>query len=89
MTYFFEDFPVGETSEYGAYRVTREAIVAFARQFDPQPFHSRQNTAASYFSAISFIRRSEHPATLIAKTFRLALGFLRRSQRVLHRLVIE
>ena len=35
----FEDFPVGEVAEYGATKVTAEAIVAFARQFDPQVFH--------------------------------------------------
>jgi acyl dehydratase len=36
---YFEDFPPGECIEYGAYPVTQEAIVDFARQFDPQPFH--------------------------------------------------
>ena len=36
---FFEDFPVGEVVDYGAYHVTADEIVAFAREFDPQPFH--------------------------------------------------
>ena len=36
---FWEDFPVGQVREFGAYRVTREAVLAFAREFDPQPFH--------------------------------------------------
>ena len=35
----FEDFPQGLTLEYGAYEVTREEIISFASQFDPQPFH--------------------------------------------------
>jgi acyl dehydratase len=35
----FEDFPVGEVVTYGRYEVTAEEIVAFAREFDPQPFH--------------------------------------------------
>ena len=35
----FEDFPVGEVVSYGRYEVTVEEIVAFAREFDPQPFH--------------------------------------------------
>jgi acyl dehydratase len=35
----FEDFPVGEVALYGAYRLTREAILDFAREYDPQPFH--------------------------------------------------
>ena len=41
----FEDFHPGETSEYGAYRVTGEEIVAFAREFDPQPFHLDEDAA--------------------------------------------
>lgn len=36
---YFEDFPVGEIFEFGDRLVTAEAIVEFARQFDPQPFH--------------------------------------------------
>jgi len=36
---FFEDFQIGSVREYGAYEVTRDAIIAFAREFDPQPFH--------------------------------------------------
>ncbi len=29
----------GQTFEYGAHEVTREAIIEFASEFDPQPFH--------------------------------------------------
>jgi acyl dehydratase len=36
---YWEDFPVGSTREFGGMTVTRESIVAFAREFDPQPFH--------------------------------------------------
>ena len=36
---YFEDFPPGEVVEYGDLLVTAEDIVAFAREFDPQPFH--------------------------------------------------
>lgn len=35
----FEDFEPGQVYELGSTTVTEEAIVAFARQFDPQPFH--------------------------------------------------
>ena len=35
----FEDFAEGAIYEYGAHEVTREAIIEFAREFDPQPFH--------------------------------------------------
>ena len=36
---YFEDFPAGEVREYGERGVTAEEIVAFAQQFDAQPFH--------------------------------------------------
>lgn len=35
----FEDFTPGETISYGDKEVTAGEIVAFARRFDPQPFH--------------------------------------------------
>jgi acyl dehydratase len=36
---YFEDFRPGQTVELGSRTVTEEEIVAFARQWDPQPFH--------------------------------------------------
>jgi acyl dehydratase len=36
---YFEDFPVGRHFECGPYHVTREEIIEFAREFDPQPHH--------------------------------------------------
>ncbi|WP_322514227.1 MaoC family dehydratase [Rhodopseudomonas palustris] len=36
---FLEDMRVGQRREIGAYTFTAENIVAFAEQFDPQPFH--------------------------------------------------
>ena len=35
----FEDFEPGQVYELGSKVVTEDEIVAFARQFDPQPFH--------------------------------------------------
>ncbi|MDH3580862.1 MAG: MaoC family dehydratase [Hyphomicrobiales bacterium] len=35
----WEDFEVGRTIALGEKHVTREEIVAFATEFDPQPFH--------------------------------------------------
>lgn len=35
----FEDFTIGRIFELGSVTVTQEAIIAFATQFDPQPFH--------------------------------------------------
>jgi acyl dehydratase len=36
---YFEDFHVGDIFDLGSVQVTEEEILAFARQFDPQPFH--------------------------------------------------
>src|SRR3954464_2724454 len=35
----FEDFQPGSVAEYGPRLVTREEIVGFAAEFDPQPMH--------------------------------------------------
>lgn len=36
---YFEDVKVGDRMELGGYHFSAEAIVDFARQFDPQAFH--------------------------------------------------
>ena len=36
---YLEDLHVGDRFESDAFEVTEEGIIAFARQFDPQPFH--------------------------------------------------
>jgi acyl dehydratase len=36
---YFEDLPVGRRLRSGSHTVTAEEIVAFAAQYDPQPFH--------------------------------------------------
>jgi acyl dehydratase len=52
--YHWEDFPAGSVREFGAARVTREAVLAFAREFDPQPFHLDDDAAeASLFGRLS------------------------------------
>jgi acyl dehydratase len=43
--FYFEDFSVGQVAEYGPRRVSREEIVAFATQFDPQPMHLDEEAA--------------------------------------------
>lgn len=35
----YEDFKEGQTFDLGSYYVSADEIVAFAREFDPQPFH--------------------------------------------------
>jgi acyl dehydratase len=45
MSLFFEDFQVGAVREAGHYTLSKEEILDFARQFDPQPFHVDEETA--------------------------------------------
>jgi len=54
IRYWWEDFPVGSVREFGGLVVTREAVLAFARDFDPQPFHlDDEAAAASLFGRLS------------------------------------
>lgn len=39
MTLTFEDFPPGHFGTFGPRHVTREEIIAFASEYDPQPMH--------------------------------------------------
>lgn len=51
--YFWEDFEVGQVRELGSLSPTREEIIAFASQFDPQPFHLDDEAAkASVFGGL-------------------------------------
>ncbi|MES1162751.1 MAG: MaoC family dehydratase [Rhizobacter sp.] len=51
---YWEDFALGSAREFGATTVTREAVLAFAGQFDPQPFHLDDAAAAkSLFGKLS------------------------------------
>jgi acyl dehydratase len=43
----WEDLSVGQAFEFGAKAVTREEVMAFARDFDPQPFHLDDAAAAA------------------------------------------
>jgi acyl dehydratase len=36
---YFEDFVVGQRTQYASYTIGEEEIVRFASEFDPQPFH--------------------------------------------------
>ena len=44
-----EHFPIGHRFESAEIELTADAIVAFARQFDPQPMHTDEAAAASGF----------------------------------------
>jgi len=44
-TLWWEDFRIGETVELGTHTFTEAEIIDFARQFDPQPFHTDPEAA--------------------------------------------
>jgi acyl dehydratase len=84
---WFEDRVLGDTIDLGSHTFTREEIVAFAREYDPQPFHLDEAAAeASLFgdlcasgwhTAALFIRgiiatRDKANAAALAKGARLA-----------------
>ena len=53
IKHYWEDMAVGSVRDLGTVTPTREAIVDFARQFDPQPFHLDDEAAqASVFGAL-------------------------------------
>lgn len=50
--YYFEDFHEGQEIALGSRTVSEEEIIAFATQFDPQPFHVDHEAAASMFGGL-------------------------------------
>jgi acyl dehydratase len=51
---YFEDIVVGSRASFGRYEVTREEVTAFARAYDPQPFHLSDEAAAeTHFGRLS------------------------------------
>ncbi|MFL6657662.1 MAG: MaoC family dehydratase [Massilia sp.] len=47
MSWYFEDFFAGQEIPLGTRTVSEEEIIAFATQFDPQPFHVDHDAAAA------------------------------------------
>lgn len=43
---FFEDFEPGTIFDLGEKAVSEKQILAFARKYDPQPFHTDKDAAA-------------------------------------------
>lgn len=51
---WWEDFEVGSVREFGGHTLTKEEIVRFAGEFDPQPFHLDEEVARqSLFGALA------------------------------------
>jgi len=53
MTHWFEDMPVGFTFRTASRALSRDEIVDFAKDWDPQPFHLDEAAAAeSHFGGL-------------------------------------
>ena len=51
---YFEDLEIGGRASFGSYHVNREEVIAFARKYDPQPFHLSDEAAAqTHFGRLS------------------------------------
>lgn len=46
---YLEDLKVGDTFSSPTHELTAEQIIAYAKQYDPQPFHSDEFTAKDTF----------------------------------------
>jgi len=45
---FWEDVPLGEEVSVGSWTFTQDEIIAFAKKYDPQPFHIDLEAASSH-----------------------------------------
>ena len=51
---WLDEIEAGRVVELGSHHFTREAIIAFAKQYDPQPFHlSEEGAAVGPFGVLS------------------------------------
>jgi acyl dehydratase len=65
---YFEDFKAGAVFELGSAEITRERIISFAREFDPQPFHLDEQAAArSHFGGL--IASGWHTCSVFMRLF--------------------
>jgi len=51
---YYEDLEIGAKQNFGRYEVTREEVIKFAKQYDPQAFHLDDDAAArTHFGRLS------------------------------------
>lgn len=49
IKYYWEDFAPGEMAQFGEYHVTKEEIIEFASEYDPQLMHIDEEAAKKTF----------------------------------------
>ena len=65
---YFEDFKVGEVIESGTRTINKDEIIAFAREFDPQPFHTDEAAARETMYG-GLIASGWHSGSLMMRLF--------------------
>ncbi|HXU04539.1 MAG TPA: MaoC family dehydratase [Polyangia bacterium] len=65
---YFEDYAVGQKFGSGTVTVTAERIKAFAREFDPQPFHTDEEAARHTFFG-GLVASGWHTAAMSMRLF--------------------
>ena len=65
---FFEEFAVGQKFSSGTMTVSAERIKAFAREFDPQPFHTDEEAARDTFFG-GLVASGWHTAAMSMRLF--------------------
>lgn len=71
---YFEDLKVGDRFQSDPYPVSEDAIIAFAREFDPQDFHTDAAAArATMFQGL--IASGWHTAAITMRLFVQTLNF--------------
>jgi len=69
MTIFFEDLAVGDEWTSGEYKVTKDEIIEFAEQYDPQWFHTNPKRAAEESIYGGLIAAGFHTAAISTRLF--------------------
>lgn len=70
---WFDDFEEGEEFEVGPHLMTEERMIAFAEEFDPQPFHvDREAADLSMFGGL--IASGWHTGSVLMKLLATTLG---------------
>ena len=65
---YFEDFQTGAVHDLGKMEMTRERILSFAREFDPQPFHIDEEAAQKSIYG-GLIASGWHPCSAFMRLF--------------------
>jgi acyl dehydratase len=76
---YFEDYVPGDVHEFGSIVAEESEMIAFARRFDPQPFHP-DPVAAKQLIFVGLIASGWYTASLMMRLF-VSPTFTQRERR--------